>query len=423
MRLLYRLLMLILLPFALLWLGWRAWRQTGTRDAWGERLGAGPWLPGGCIWLHAASVGEVQAAIPLVRELARRHPEQSLLVTSFTATGRARARAAFEGLAAVAALPWDFPLCVRLFLRRARPRALIVLETEIWPVLFDLLGGRGIPVAVVSARMSERTLRRYRRFRGLIRGALRQVDLVAAQDERDAERYRAAGAVQVRITGNIKFDLDLPAGLREQGEAVRMSLFPHRPVWIAASVRDGEERPLFEAFARVRERLPDLLLVIAPRYPERAPEIAARARRAGLAVVGRSEQCPAEPDTAVFLLDTLGELTLFYAAADVAFVGGSLVPVGGHNLLEPAALGLPVLSGPHVHNAPDIAERLARAGALRIVRDAESLARELSLLLQDGAEREDRGRAARRAVEESRGALRGTLEHLQALLGRGPEPD
>lgn len=418
MRFLYRVLLLLLLPAAFIGLEIRARRQTGKADAWGERLGFVTPLPDGCLWLHAASIGEVQAAIPLVKALRERYPDAHLLVTTFTATGRRRALAAFESFAgvSVAALPWDVPGPVRRFIRRVRPRALIVLETEIWPGLLRALGRRGIPSAIVSARLGERTARRYAGLRGLIRPVVTSLSLVAAQSNEDAERYRELGSAAVIIGGNIKFDVQMPAGVREQGEAIRMSLFPHRPVLVAASTRDGEEAILLDALAEIRAAIPDVLLVIAPRYPERGAEIAALAERRGFEVVKRSSSQVCESGTGVFVLDTLGELNVFYAAGHVAFVGGSLVPVGGHNLVEPAALGMPVLTGPHTYNAPDIAEQLVAAGGASIVTDAGALAAAAVPLLQDSLLREQMGDAARAVAEANRGALARTMDALEDVI-------
>ena len=414
----YRLALLLILPFALLWLEWRARRQAGTPDVWRERLGFAPVLPEGCLWLHAASVGEMQAAIPLVKALRARYPGQHLLITSFTATGRARAAEAFAALEdiTIATLPWDLPGCVQRFIQRVRPRALIILETEIWPNLLLMLAGHAVPVVLLSARLTERTMRRYRRFAAVVQPALASLRLVGAQSETEAARYRDLGVPQVAVHGNIKFDLQLPAGIREQGEAIRMSLFAHRPVLIAASTREREESILLDAAARLRVHMPDVLLILAPRYPERGTEVFNLAAQRGFNPVRRSSGQACAVDCGVFVLDILGELLAFYAAGDVAFVGGSLVPIGGHNLVEPAALGLPVLSGPHVENAPDIAQALVTAGGAQLLADAAALSAAALPLLRDAEQRERAGEAARGVVAANRGALARGLEALQEIL-------
>ncbi|HET9679505.1 MAG TPA: lipid IV(A) 3-deoxy-D-manno-octulosonic acid transferase [Gammaproteobacteria bacterium] len=412
MRWLYQIFMLLLLLPGLLWLAWRGWRQTGKADAWRERLGAAPRFETGCLWLHAASVGEVQAAIPLVNALTKRYPDTPLLITSFTATGRARAETAFENIATVATLPWDSGFFVGRFLKRVKPRALLVLETEIWPCLFTACKRREIPVAIVSARLSHSTMASYQRFNGLLQPALSAINLIAAQSSADAGRYKTLGLQTVEVTGNIKFDISLPSGVREQGEALRMSLFPQRRVWLAASTREGEEEQILAAFRQVHTRFPDTCLIIAPRYPERGDQVETLATRAKWAVARRSRDDSPTIDTAVFILDTLGELGSFYAACDVAFVGGSLVPVGGHNLLEPAALALPVMSGPYTHNAPDIAEQLEAAGGLCRVNNSDELAETVNRLLTDASEREAMGQAALEIIEKNRGAVKASLQAL-----------
>lgn len=424
MRIVYRLLLFLIFPFTLLWLEFRARRQTGAPDVWRERLGFAPALPDGCLWLHAASVGEMQAAIPLVKALRARYPEQHLLVTSFTATGRMRAGEAFAGLdnVTIATLPWDSPGCVQRFIRRVQPRLFIILETEIWPTLLTTLARCAIPAVLLSARLTERTAQRYQRFAAVLQPALAGLRLVGAQSATEAARYRDLGTLQVAVHGNIKFDLDLPAGIREQGEAVRMSLFAHRPVLIAASTRDGEESILLDVAARLRAQLPDVLLILAPRYPERGNEVFNLTAQRGFNPVRRSSGEVCNADCGVFVLDTLGELLVFYAASDVAFVGGSLAPIGGHNLVEPAALGLPVLSGPHVENAPDIAQALVTAGGAFVLADAVALSAAALPLLRDAEQRERVGEAARAMVAANRGALARGLDALQGILAAVKQP-
>lgn len=423
-RILYRFILLLILPFAMLWLAFRARRQTGGPDGWRERLGFAPVLPDGCLWLHAASVGEMQAAIPLVRALRARYPGQHLLITSFTATGRMRAAEAFSAVEdiTIATLPWDLPGCVQRFIQRVQPRLFIILETEIWPTLLTVLARRAVPAVLLSARLTERTARRYQRFAAVVQPALASLRLVGAQSETEGARYRSVGASQVAVHGNIKFDLQLPAGIREQGEAIRMSLFAHRPVLIAASTREGEESILLEAAAQLRAHLPDVLLILAPRYPERGNDIFNLAAQRGFNPVRRSSGQGCESDCGVFVLDTLGELLAFFAASDVAFVGGSLVPIGGHNLVEPAALGLPVLSGPYVDNAPDIARALVAAGGAQLVANAAALSATALPLLRNPEQREQAGEAARAVVVANRGALARGMDALQGVLAAVKQP-
>lgn len=394
-------------------------RDASYRRNFRERFGFGAAAPRPSIWIHAVSVGEVQAAAPLVQALLQRHPDLPLVLTCFTPTGAARARALFAGRALVRYLPFDLPGSVRRFLRRAQPRVGVVFETELWPELYRACAHRSVPLVIASARLSERSVARYRRLGALLRETLAHVQ-IAAQAGADAERFRALGAEpqSTQVTGNIKFDLELPPDIAERGRALRSEYAPARSVWVAGSTHEGEEELLLEAHARLRTREQNALLVLAPRHPQRFDAVAERLRAAGTSFVRRSRHAPRELDAAVdvLLLDTLGELLAFYAAGDVAFVGGSLVPIGGHNLLEPAALGLPVLTGPHNFNAAELARRLIERGAARSVRDPHELADALAALLQDPAERERMGAAGREFVAGNRGALGRLLALIEPLL-------
>jgi 3-deoxy-D-manno-octulosonic-acid transferase len=384
-----------------------------------ERFGLGPRRAPHGVWVHAVSVGEVQACAPLVTALYRRHPELPLTVTTFTPTGAARARALFGNIAEVRYVPYDLPGAVRRFLKRVDPLLAVIFETELWPNLYRECGRRRVPLVLASARISERSLGRYRRLGALFRDALSQASIVAAQGEADAARFRALGADagSTHVTGNLKFDFELPEELPERGRRLRRHYARRRPVWVAGSTREGEEAAVLEAQREVRGTHPDALLVIAPRHPARFAEVAQLLTRAGESFTRRSDGARAEDeDVAVLLLDSLGELLEFYAAADVAFVGGSLVPAGGHNLLEPAALGVPVLTGPHNFNSPDIARLLVARGAAEIVRNPQELGARVSALLSDPAERERIGGCGRASVEGSRGALERLLALIEPLL-------
>ncbi|HWP94694.1 MAG TPA: lipid IV(A) 3-deoxy-D-manno-octulosonic acid transferase [Gammaproteobacteria bacterium] len=420
-RTLYTLLAALLMPAAFVHLEWRARRQTGAGDAWRERCGRfpDPHIARGAIWVHAASVGEVTAARPLVSRLRGAHPGQPLLVTTFTAAGRVRAADMFRGVAAVGTLPYDLPPFVRRFLRDLAPRCLVAVETEIWPNLYAAARLAGVPVVLASARLSERAMARYQRQRTLVREALEGVAAVLAQSSVDADRFVALGAVPERVTvaGNLKFDVEPPPGTEERGRELKRHVFANRPVFLAASTRDGEELPVLDAFTRLRRRVPAAVLVLAPRHPERAAAVAALAASRGYAVVRRSAGTAFNQTLDVYVVDTLGELMAFYAAADVAFVGGSLVPVGGHNLLEPVALGVPTLTGPHVFNAPEIAAVLQEAGAVRIVADGTGLAEEAEKLLGDAASRAAMAEQARAVLAAHRGAAGRIAAALMSVLG------
>lgn len=418
MRWLYNLLLVILLPLFLLIAGVRAKRQTGSWGSIIERLGLVRAGSGqNVFWVHASSVGEMQAAVPLVKALAAEYPETHLVITSFTASGMQRARAAFGETVQVAPLPYDLPLFNRFFLDRARPRVLIVMETEVWPNLFRQTAERDIPVLLVSARMTERSVKRYARIRRLVSDALGAVRYVGAQSARDGERFRALGVARdrVTVTGNLKFDIPESAETREQGQALRGLLFGAAPVLVAASTRVGEDEIVLRAFRAVRASHPDARLVIVPRHPERGATVAALARDAGFSVVQRSaDDAAATAD--VHVIDTIGELYAFYAAADACFVGGSLVPIGGHNLLEPASLGIPIVTGPHHFATPDIFREMREAEAIMVARDADGLAHAWNELLDDPVLRDELGQAARGIVERNRGALDAVMRDLRAFL-------
>ncbi|MCP1728631.1 3-deoxy-D-manno-octulosonic-acid transferase [Natronospira proteinivora] len=417
---LYNAILAALMPVALPWMEWRARRQAGRSDAWGQRLGyvsaeensAGP------IWVHAASVGEVQAALPLLRALDNALPDRGLVVTTFTAAGARRLEEAAGDRVRRLMLPYDLPGPVNRFLDRIQPAALLVTETELWPNLFRAVHARGIPLMLGSARLSDKATARYRRIGGLIAETLSQVDLIAAQTEVDAERFRSLGAPldRVETLGNVKFDLQAASSVVEQGIGLRRSLFGDRPVWIAGSTRQGEEEKVLDAFERVRQDHPDTLLVLAPRHPERGGQLRQLVKARALRSVNRSEGGSAD-GAQVFILDTLGELMTFYATADVAFVGGSLVPVGGHNLLEPVALGIPVLTGPYYDNAVDVADMLIAAGAVRRVMDAQALGDRVTELLADGGLRADQAAAGWRVIEANRGAVDRLVTRLARLMG------
>ena len=419
MRLLYTALLYLLLPLALARLYWRGRRDPGHHQRWRERFGLIPPLPlTGCLWIHAVSVGEVRAALPLIRALQARDPKLPLLVTTSTLTGSRQVQEAFGEQIHHVYAPYDLPGAVARFLRIVRPRLAIIMETELWPNLLRQCAAAEIPVVIANARLSERSARSYARFSGLTAAMLRDIALIAAQAEADADRFRALGAPRVQVTGNLKYDLKLPANLSEQGRQLRQAVLGEsRPVWIAASTHAGEDEQILEALAALRVRWPELLLLLVPRHPERFDSVAALCRQRGFTLIRRSEHQPCAPDTAVFLGDSMGELLLFYAATDLAFVGGSLVATGGHNVLEPALLALPVLFGPHMFNFTKAGEHLIEADAAWQVADAAQLAVEIDRLLTDPALRRSAGQRGQAVVEQHRGALAGLLSHIEKLLG------
>jgi len=362
----------------------------------------------------------VQACAPLVSALARRHPDLPLTVTTLTPTGAARARALFGNLAQVRYLPYDLPGAVRRFLRRLQPRLAVIFETELWPNLYRECGRRRIPLVLASARISVRSADRYRRLGALFRETLARTAVVAAQGAADAERFRSLGAdpASTHVTGNIKFDFELPPDIAARGARLRAQYAQQRPLWVAGSTHGGiEEQAVLAAQQQVRRQHADALLVLAPRHPPRFDEVAQALRTAAVSFVRRSAaDSLSDSGCAVLLLDSLGELLDFYAAADLAFVGGSLAPIGGHNLLEPAALGVPILTGPDNHNSAEIARLLIARGAAHVVHDGTELGTRVSELLADPAARERMGAAGRASVDSNRGALEKLLALIEPLL-------
>jgi 3-deoxy-D-manno-octulosonic-acid transferase len=415
----YTALLRLLLPAAVARLYWRGLRAPAYRQRVAERLmrdAAGP--PAADVWLHAVSVGEVQAAQPVIRHLLQRDPPLELLVTTTTPTGAERLAALFQDRVAHRYTPFDLPGTVGRFLDRVRPRVAVVMETEIWPNTLAEAERRGIPVVLANARLSERSARGYARAQPLTRETLSRFATIAAQGESDAARFIALGAPEsrVRVTGSIKFDQGLPASLREQAEALRRAWGADRPAWVAASTHEGEDEPILAAHRAVRAVVPDALLVLVPRHPERFDRVAELAARGGFGVVRRSSGRPCGPGTAVYLGDTMGELQVLIAAADAAFIGGSLVPVGGHNLLEAAAAGVPTASGPHVFNFAAIVDLLVSQDAAVVVQDGPELGRLMANWLTDAASRARIGENGRRVVDENRGALARLLVVIEGHL-------
>ncbi len=418
-RRLYTLILYMLMPVVVGRLIWRGWRNREYWRRWGERFGRFPSPEmNSPIWIHAVSVGEVRAAQPLVREIKQRWPAIPLLVTTTTPTGSEQVKALFGESVLHTYLPYDLPGPVKRFLDGAQPRLALIMETELWPNLFHGCASRKIPIIIANARLSARSLRGYRRVSSLIRETLRSIYLVAAQGEQDAERFRQLGmeADRIRVTGSMKFDQPLPEGLQKHAGELRRRLGEKRMLWIAASTHQGEEEQILDALRQVRREHPDCLLMLVPRHPERFGRVAELCNRAGFRVVRRSSGRPCDQDVDIFLGDTMGELMLFYAASDVAFVGGSLVPTGGHNMLEPAALGKPVIAGPHLFNFTEIAAAMERAGALCRVADGAELAEVTSRLLSSPEERAGMGEAGRRLVQQNRGALQRVLDLVRPCL-------
>jgi len=409
----------LLAPLVLVRLLWRGLRAPDYLRRWPERFGhIRPAVGAQVIWIHAVSVGEVQAVVPMVRALLDRYQQYSLLVTTATPTGSAQVTELFGDHVAHVYAPWDLPGAVARFLERVRPGLAIVMETELWPNLFHACRQSAIPLLLVNARLSERSLAGYSRFRTLIGATLAATSEILAQSGQDARRFEqlGAGSRKITVSGNLKFEQQLPPDLAGEAAELRRQWGADRPVWVAGSTHEGEDEVLLDVLRRIRKRLPDCLLVLVPRHPERFESVARLARQRGYRPVLRSSHVDCAPDCHVVIGDTIGELLQFYAAADVAFVGGSLVHAGGHNLLEPAAAGIPVLTGPHVGNFVEITELLVNAGACRIVENPAELEAAVLHWLQDPAARRQAGHSGREVVAFNRGALETVMRTVEKYL-------
>lgn len=421
-RFIYTATMYALTPVILYRLAVRGLRYPEYFQRWRERFGRfeDPKIRDS-IWIHAVSMGEVNAAMPLIDALMERYPDTPFVITTVTPTGSERVRRVYRDRVFNVYLPYDLPASIRRFLDRVRPRLAVVLETEIWPNLFFACQARQIPLIVANARLSEKSFRGYGPVRPLAQSALASARYVAAQSAVDAGRLRDLGADPERLGnfGNLKYDMSVPPELAAQARGLRAGWGARRPVWIAASTHEGEEEIVLHAHAAVLRRFPDALLILVPRHPERFKPVIQESREAGFATRTRSENGTASSDTQCFVVDTLGELLRFYATADVAFVGGSLVPIGGHNILEPAALSVPVVVGPKTFNFVEITASLIDAGGALRVGDEDELGQTIVRLLADHDLREQLGTAARAAFEREQGGVLRTVEIVEKVLGAG----
>ncbi|SQI34338.1 3-deoxy-D-manno-octulosonic-acid transferase [Leminorella richardii] len=419
LRLIYSFLLYLLQPFIWLRLFLRGRKAPQYRKRWAERYGfcRGKVQPDG-IMLHSVSVGETLTAIPLVRALRYRYPTLPITVTTMTPTGSERVLSAFGDDVHHVYLPYDLPGSVNRFLNQVRPKLVIVMETELWPNLIHQLHRRQVPLVIANARLSARSANGYLKLGKTVRDMMHKITLIAAQNQEDGERFIQLGLKrsQLAITGSLKFDISVTPELSSRALSLRRQWAPHRPVWIATSTHDGEEQIILNAHRALLERFPDLLLILVPRHPERFSVAEQLTASAGLKFVTRSSGVvPSEQDQ-VIIGDTMGELMLLYGVADFAFVGGSLVERGGHNPLEPAAHGLPVIVGPHTFNFKDICSKLQLAEGLIVVSNAEELVEAAERLLNDEACRRSYGQNAANVLMQNQGALEKLLALLEPYL-------
>jgi 3-deoxy-D-manno-octulosonic-acid transferase len=417
-RFIYTLAVFALLPWAVLHLLWRARRQPEYLRHWSERFGFFGVVPSApshqgiplriAIWLHAVSVGETRAAQPLVAALRERYPGSRILFTHMTPTGRATSEALFGDSVDRIYLPYDTPWAMRRFLRHYRPEFGLIMETELWPNLIAACRRESVPLRLVNARLSQRSAGRYAKFPALTREALRGLVAIGAQSADDAARLEALGARNITVTGNIKFDIEAPDEQLCLGRELRLR-YGSRPVWLAASTREGEEVLILDAWKRVGAG-DAALLIIVPRHPQRFDEVSRLAAERGFVVQRRSEDAPVAPASQVLIGDSMGEMFAYYASADVAFIGGSLLDFGSQNLIEAAACGTPVLIGPSTRNFAEAAREAIACGAALSIGDADDLVAQVNALLANGDRRRDMGNAGRAFAERHRGATARTMD-------------
>lgn len=422
-RFLYSLLISLLSPLFVLRLLVKSVNEPGYRRQWWRRFALG--MPSrvrsgdGLIWVHAVSVGELLAVAPLVERMLQEWPDKAVLITNTTPTGSEQTQKLFGDRVEHTWFPFDTPLVTGAFLRHWSPQLVVMVETEIWPNIMASAREQGIPVALVNARLSARSARGYARLGEFTRQTLKGFSLIAAQSKSDDRRFRRIGADPdaMQVVGSIKFDIDL-AARRGQLEVIKSELgsdIKSRPLWAAASTHPGEEQLVIDAYQALRQRGIATRLLLAPRHPNRTGDIIKLLEKAGLSYQRRSERVAINVDTDVLIIDTLGELSAFLGLADAAFIGGSLVPRGGHNPIEAAAWGCAVITGPHVINFATIVRDMERGGAIRVVVDQEELADRLASVWE-GDKQDSDAKRAQTFIETRRGATRRQLDLLKALL-------
>jgi len=418
-RFAYTALIWLLWPYIFFHLWWRSRKQPEYLDHIGERFGR---YQVSCdkpvIWLHSVSVGETRATATLVRELRENYPDHQILLTHTTPTGRAASEQLFSDDVIRVYLPYDYPFAVQRFLRHFRPCVGVLLETEIWYNLIHACHAESIPLLLLNARLSDQSARGYARFPRLTRAGLHELFLIAAQTEEDAMRLASLANRAVPVMGNLKFDIEPPPAMLELGKQLRTYFGSDRPVFLAASTREGEEALLLEALQHAA--VENMLVVIVPRHPQRFDEIASLIRQRGLHMQRRSATEFIAADTQIVLGDSMGEMFAYYAACDVAFIGGSLLPFGGQNLIEACAVGTPVLIGPHTYNFAQATEQAVANGAAMQIKHADELVNQLNFLLHDHAQLERMGKAGKRFVSNNRGATGHAMAHIALAINQRP---
>lgn len=421
MLIIYNLLFHILLPFLPLRLLWRSRKNTAYRERWNERFAFyDDSALQDSIWVHAVSLGEVVAATPLVKALAKKYPDRAIVFTTMTPTGAGQMRKTFgnpklEGQIKQRYVPYDYPWAVKRFLKHFNPQFLVIMETELWPNILHYCDKQKRPIFLVNARLTEKSFASYYKIRNFTKSMLDKINTVIAQSQKDADYFAKLGvaAEKLSVSGNIKFAITVSDEVKNQGKLLRQQLGNERQVWIAASTHQGEEEIILSAFKIILQQLPHALLILVPRHPERFNEVAMLCQNQGFNVARYSRSENHSTSTNILLGDVMGQLLLFYAASDAAFVGGSLVPIGGHNILEAAALGLPIIVGPYTKTLADVRKVFEQANALINVNNANELAEKIILLLNTPILRQQYGNAAHKILEQNRDVIDKILYTIQ----------
>jgi 3-deoxy-D-manno-octulosonic-acid transferase len=419
MRYVYNFLFYLILPLIFLRLVWKARRLPAYKKRWLERLGFLRINPlKESIWLHAASLGEINAAIPLIKNLKTHYPNTAIIVTTMTPTGSQRVKEIFADQVFHVYVPYDYSGAVKRFLNYANPRLLIIMEKELWPNILHYCRKRKISVLLANAIVSKHSFNGYKKVKKITRQMLKNISVIAAQTQLDAQRFIDLGAdpKQIEVTGSIKFDITLPENLSAKAKQLRASLGMDRAIWVAGSTHAGEEDKILQAHKKIKQVLPKSLLILVPRHPERFAQTTELAKKQNFSVISRAKQDICTSETDIIIGDTMGELLLFYAASDAAFVGGSLMPdIGGHNLLEPAALNIPVITGAYLDNFLEISQLLETAGALIKINNEEQLADSIIKLFQNPLLRKQQSAAGAKVVAQNCGALEKLMAKIQIL--------
>ncbi|MEZ9666684.1 lipid IV(A) 3-deoxy-D-manno-octulosonic acid transferase [Vibrio breoganii] len=387
---------------------------------WYEYFGILPSLKGNSpIWIHTVSVGETIAASPLIRAIKDKYPQQDILITTTTTTGAEQA-SKLSDIAEHRYMPVDFSWCIKRFLKVTKPKCMLIMETELWPNTLTAVSNAEIPIAVINARLSERSCLRYQKFQSVFNLIAKSLDKVLCQHDDDAERFRRLGLLSSKtaVTGSLKFDISISETVQTEGKTLRKQLGANRPVWIAASTHEGEDETIYKAHQQLLKVIPEALLLIVPRHPERFSTVAKLGKESGLNVVSRTDKSEVTTDVQVYLGDTMGEMLTLISASDICFMAGSLIgdKVGGHNMLEPAALGKPILNGPSFFNFKDITQQLVDEKALTICESDNEISKSLIRLFKDPSSCKEMGRNAYRVVERNQGAVAKTVDALESIV-------